>query len=701
MFPVVISAAFSLVAIAGLILLAVHNVDKTAIDGSRMTVKAVLSEVGRVNAYQARDYGWWDEAVRNLVLNLDKDWADANVGELVTGLENITKVVIVKDHDDVVYTFPERDNLPAFGTFQDAGLRDLLKKLTLGAAAEESSGSTLLTIDGRLYSLGASRIFPQDLPNSPTLRESDVATIILFQELDAAWMQEVGLGHGIEHVELKQTPASAHNAALELLTSGGKPLGTLRWHVRLPGADMIPTLLLPVTLLLIIVTALTAFFGVRANALVTRLADREATVSDANVLLKRARDEADKANASKSDFLAMMGHEIRTPLNGILGMADILGRETEGTPMAQRAAIIRQSGEALLRLLDDLLNLSKADQDAIEIESLVFSPHDLVEDLVTLWSPLMAEKGLKFNISNLEDPNLMLNGDAGRIQQILHNLVNNALKFTDAGGISLSADTKDLGKQVGLRFKIEDTGSGIAEESLEHVFEKFTQEDSSISRTHGGSGLGLAISRKLAQLMGGNVVASRSADGGTIMTVNLTIERAPQGTARRQNSAEIIGKIPSLNILVVEDVALGRVVIETLLTQDDHTCVLTESGEEALQTITEQPFDLVLMDVQMPGMNGMEATRKIRGLDNPAANIPIIALTANVMAGDREQYLAAGMNDYVAKPVRREALHAAIRRTLKLRPDGAFRSGKEHGQSSDKGQQPDASTMPDRTLESL
>lgn len=701
MFPVVISAAFSLVAIAGLILLAVHNVDKTAIDGSRMTVKAVLSEVGRVNAYQARDYGWWDEAVRNLVLNLDKDWADANVGELVTGLENITKVVIVKDHDDVVYTFPERDNLPAFGTFQDAGLRDLLKKLTLGAAAEESSGSTLLTIDRRLYSLGASRIFPQDLPNSPTLRESDVATIILFQELDAAWMQEVGLGHGIEHVELKQTPASAHNAALELLTSGGKPLGTLRWHVRLPGADMIPTLLLPVTLLLIIVTALTAFFGVRANALVTRLADREATVSDANVLLKRARDEADKANASKSDFLAMMGHEIRTPLNGILGMADILGRETEGTPMAQRAAIIRQSGEALLRLLDDLLNLSKADQDAIEIESLVFSPHDLVEDLVTLWSPLMAEKGLKFNISNLEDPNLMLNGDAGRIQQILHNLVNNALKFTDAGGISLSADTKDLGKQVGLRFKIEDTGSGIAEESLEHVFEKFTQEDSSISRTHGGSGLGLAISRKLAQLMGGNVVASRSADGGTIMTVNLTIERAPQGTARRQNSAEIIGKIPSLNILVVEDVALGRVVIETLLTQDDHTCVLTESGEEALQTITEQPFDLVLMDVQMPGMNGMEATRKIRGLDNPAANIPIIALTANVMAGDREQYLAAGMNDYVAKPVRREALHAAIRRTLKLRPDGAFRSGKEHGQSSDKGQQPDASTMPDRTLESL
>lgn len=381
---------------------------------------------------------------------------------------------------------------------------------------------------------------------------------------------------------------------------------------------------------------------------------------------KQIEKELQETAEAKMQFLANMSHEIRTPMNGVIGMAGLLQESGLNSEQQQYAEVIRASGDLLLTIVNDILDFSKIEAHRLDLESMPFAPLLLINELVTMITPQVQDKGLKL-VRNFElQESTCLIGDMSRLRQILFNLVGNAIKFTETGAITIrSWLVTDDSRQVVLHFQVRDTGIGIPKDRLASLFDPFTQADSSTTRKYGGTGLGLAISRQLAQLMGGEINAISLPGQGSSFTVAIPFKLADEETACqfcRQSQVTVEDQVITSRVLVVEDNLINQLVARTVLEKQGHKVTLVANGKEALEMLRLMSFDLVLMDCQMPIMDGFEATQRIRNGEagEQSQRLPIIAMTAHALAKDKERSLAAGMDDYLSKPVQVNALYRAI-----------------------------------------
>jgi signal transduction histidine kinase/ActR/RegA family two-component response regulator len=390
--------------------------------------------------------------------------------------------------------------------------------------------------------------------------------------------------------------------------------------------------------------------------------------------LGRARIEAMSANQAKSEFLATMSHEIRTPLNGVLGVAQLLEESGLNTEQARLAQTIRSSGEILLRLLNDVLDLSKIEAGKTELELSEFEVGELVQAASNLWRARAEEKGLEFRVRLDGESGVRLRGDPVRLKQVLFNLIGNAIKFTSEGSVEVQLRTLKIGPaRTVLSARVVDTGCGVPQSAHARLFSAFTQADGATSRRYGGTGLGLTISKRLVELMGGTIGFDSVPGEGSTFHFEVPLAHAAAqasasltaaGLSSHEGQGNPAGAGDGPRILVAEDNPINQEVIRGFLKLRGWTCQIAPDGAAAVDAVKREPFDLILMDVQMPGMDGFEATAAIRALPAPTCATPILALTANAMRGDDKRCRAAGMDGYASKPIEKAAFFSEIERLL-------------------------------------
>ncbi len=366
---------------------------------------------------------------------------------------------------------------------------------------------------------------------------------------------------------------------------------------------------------------------------------------------RRAREELE----TRARFLAMMSHEIRTPMNGVLGMNQLLVETGLDREQLELATTALSAGRSLLRLLDEILDFSKLEAGRVRIEAIPFQLPALLHEVGGLYRATAWDKGLEISLSLSAALPEWVEGDPTRLRQVLLNLLNNAVKFTSAGEILLSAELLDGGR---VRFAVRDTGIGISEGAQATLFEAFTQAEASTTRRYGGTGLGLAICAQLVELMGGELGLESAVGEGSTFSFDLSLPaaEAPEPVAQ-------VAAARSVRVLLAEDNPVNQKLAVRLLAKCGHRVDVVDNGRKAVEILASgRAYDLVLMDVQMPEMGGLEATRRIRELPGPASQIPIIALTASALAEDRERCAAAGMDDFLTKPYDLEAFRGALAR---------------------------------------
>lgn len=432
------------------------------------------------------------------------------------------------------------------------------------------------------------------------------------------------------------------------------------------------------------------------NELMERTEDREQRLKSMIAALVKARDDAEAAARSKTSFLANMSHEIRTPMNGVMGMIALLKRGQLSEQQGAYFETIERSSEALLTIIDDILDFTKSEAGRLVLIQEPFDLIDSISSIEALFAETAKQKGLQLHVDMREGVPRRIVGDPGRIRQVLLNLIGNAIKFTDQGSVTLLVRVVDDDGLSGLRFDVQDTGLGIIPEDEERIFGEFFQADVSLTRAHGGTGLGLAIAKQLVTLMEGSIGYQPNPLGGSIFWFDIPLleasydealgpslsaltasqaraESARLGRLTNTDLADVAPKIKQrehggssvgdLRVLVAEDSEVNQFIIRELLADYAMKVAVVADGVAAVEAFKSQAFDLVLMDIQMPKMDGLEATRHIRSLQrNEVINAEclIVGLSAHAMSGDREKYLAEGMADYLTKPIRPAALREVL-----------------------------------------
>ncbi|MBM7069370.1 ATP-binding protein [Actibacterium sp. 188UL27-1] len=408
-------------------------------------------------------------------------------------------------------------------------------------------------------------------------------------------------------------------------------------------------------------TNLTPLLDKTGSLMAVVVVQRDVTASkEREAALAQAREHALDVAKAKDAFLATISHELRTPMNAIIATCDMLRETPMTTDQDGHVQMISVAGEALLAIINDVLDFSKLEAGKLDISANPFSPGDCVAGAVQLLTPLADQKGLSLFITLPPDLPKAVIGDDGRLRQVLLNLIGNAIKFTDAGSIQVTVSGQVVDREYRATFTVADTGLGISADRIDHVFDAFTQADASISRRFGGTGLGLSIVKRLVQAMGGEVAVHSQMPGGSTFTIDLSFAiAAAQVTAPHQPMAALPA---SLHILVADDNRTNRLLLQRMLEPMGITITQAADGAEAVAAFVDTPPDLVLMDMSMPEMNGLDATIAIRQYETHAARerCPIIALTANAFAEDRQSCLSAGMDDHLAKPIRKVTLVNAI-----------------------------------------
>ncbi len=393
------------------------------------------------------------------------------------------------------------------------------------------------------------------------------------------------------------------------------------------------------------------------NQLEDALAERER----AEQALRLERDRAEAAVRAKSAFLANMSHEIRTPLNGVLGMTELALGTDLTEEQREYLELVKSSADALLRLIDDILDLSKIEAGRLELERIEFPIRECVSHATRTLEIRARDKGLTLSCRIADDVPAQLVGDPHRLRQILLNLIGNAVKFTDRGSVTVTAECRRAGADVDLILKIQDTGIGISRSQQAAIFDAFSQGDSSTTRRFGGTGLGLTICSRLVSMMGGRIwVESEEGKGSTFLVETRMAVGAPIATVA-EAAAPTIPLVRPLRVLVAEDDPTSQILIRRLLERLGHDVELVSNGRVVADRVLQDRFDAVLLDMQMPEMDGYTAAGLIRRMEGPLGrHTHLIALTASAMEGDRERCLAAGMDDYLSKPVNTAALRGAL-----------------------------------------
>ncbi|MCI3131016.1 ATP-binding protein [Phenylobacterium aquaticum] len=622
----------------------------------------------------------WDEAYETLTApKIDTAWADTYVGRYYAEHMGHQISLVLDERDRTVYAWrgQARSSAEATADFrrelqpliaqlreQETVNRRLSQSHLVAGLDGEIDRSGVVVSQGRDYLVAVATILPDDAPLSHHGRKSvtrlagPARLLVTAREINGSLLKTLETELHIKDARLVPGVGAPKGARAQIVDVNGFAVGDIAWTPKRPGQAVLkqaaPILIVVMGVLLAAGLALAA----RIRAIVREMAASDSALGRTMAELVRARDQAAAASVAKSQFLANMSHEIRTPLNGILGMTQVMNREDLSAAQRDRLNVITNSGHTLLAVLNDVLDISKIEAGRLDIDNHEFDLGQAIEAACAAFTPLAAQKGVELRIEIEDAAQGVWWGDGGRLRQILSNLVSNAVKFTSTGAVTVKVGAAALG----MRFSVRDSGIGIPDDRLSDLFQKFSQVDASTSRRFGGTGLGLAISKELAELMGGRMwVESRVGEGSTF-SFELPLERRGAQLAPAEPAQATAAHSGGARILAAEDNATNQLILKALLEPFGVDLTVVSDGREAVEAWRAGDFDLILMDVQMPEMNGVEATAEIRALEAQTGRvaIPILALSANVMRHQVEEYLAVGMTGFVPKPIEATKLFAAI-----------------------------------------
>jgi signal transduction histidine kinase/CheY-like chemotaxis protein len=538
----------------------------------------------------------------------------------------------------------------------------------LGLGATVAFGWLAVFIVAEGLATLATRNFGRDRPVAPRDRAAFMLAAIPVNGSWAALASLLWL-HGSDKLKIAAvaiwcgqlvfTQQYRHQPLALLIISGLIPVASLIVFpfFFMPGADM-ATQSMRWSLVLLI--AVTVNVALRNRAAAQRMDELTRGLRD-------ERERALEAARAKSTFIAVTSHELRTPMNGLLGMAHALERSDLNPAQREQVALMLKSGDSLMQLLNDVLDMSRIESGRVELAPEAIDPRDIVADVVDTWRDAAVFKNLSLFADFGAEVPAWIRADPLRIRQILTNLVSNAVKFTTAGHVRVSVGAERAGDAWMLRFSVSDTGPGVPAAAVDRVFDSFTQADETISRSHGGAGLGLTISRALARQLGGDLEL-RPVQVGACFVLSIQAEETEAPAPAPEAEIEDDENLDQIRVLMAEDNAVNQLVVRTMLEPTGVALTVVENGEEALKAMASGRYDCVLMDINMPVMDGITALEAIRNGAAGDPGLPVIALTASAMAGDRERFLGMGFDDHLGKPVKPMDLITAIIRAVNPEP---------------------------------